>query len=149
MEKMLLLTLLWQKVCMNWNKNKIHTNDMHLSVCSPQLTSVRHLRLRYCSTSTTQMLRRSHQPVLVLRRVSVTGAITALAGARLQFLEAHVRLLWRRLEVLQIRNGSINPLVLRQCCTITKPLVPVGLRKIGLQNMPLQNVRLQNVRIHS
>jgi hypothetical protein len=67
---------------------------------------------------TTQTLRRSRGPVSVLRRVLVSGPITALTAK-----------IGRRTsgpcgggkEGPQGRNGSVDPLALRRSGTITKP----------------------------
>ena len=75
---------------------------------------------------TTQTLRRSREPGLVLRRVLVSGPITALVAASPQL---KVRIFGRRTpgpcggrkEGPQGHNGSVNPLALRQRGTIISP----------------------------
>ena len=67
-----------------------------------------------------QTLRRSHEHVLVLRRVLVSGQSQALLlrhlDARLQFFGGALRPLWW----MQGRKGSVNPLALRRHGTITQ-----------------------------
>ena len=75
---------------------------------------------------TTQSLGRSREPVLVVRRVSASGPITALATASPQ---RKVNVFGRHTsgpdgegkEGPHGRNGSVNPPALRQRTTITKP----------------------------
>ena len=88
---------------------------------------------------TPQTLRRIPDPFLVLRRVLVSGPITALAkkkalpknkhclGARLHFVGGAGQALALdarrvRKEGPQGRNGSVTPLALRRRGTISKPL---------------------------
>ena len=78
-----------------------------------------------------KVLRHSPEPVLVLRRVYVGGPITALAAASPR---RKVRILGSRTsgpfggrkEGPKGCNGSVNPLALRQCGTITEPFTSRG-----------------------
>ena len=82
---------------------------------------------RWRNALTTQSLRCSREPVMVLRRVYVSRPITFLAAASRRTVNIFGRRrpgpCRERIEGPQGRNGSVNPLVLRRRTTITKPLV--------------------------
>ena len=97
---------------------------------------------RRCNAMTRQTLHRSLAPVLVLRRILVSGPITALAAdGRLKFLTFHQQSGARqalavdarsgRKEGPQGRNGPVNPLVIRRGGTITISglLGPLGMQR--------------------